>query len=319
MFEEGEGVFGLQSSPQSKLQLLPVPFEATTSYRSGTVDGPQNIFEASFQVDLFHELYPDNLKSGVHWRLPQAPIREWNDKAKAMAHKAREEHDRPSQDSANEISNQLNDFVYQECKSLLDKNHRVGLVGGDHAVPFGAIKATLQKFPKAGILHFDAHFDLREAYQGFEHSHASIMYNVVTQLKPAKLVQVGIRDFCKEEYDFSKQNQTIKVFSDRQIFDWKARGEAWKEISSKIIESLPSEVYVSFDIDGLDPVYCPGTGTPVPGGLSFQEAIYLLRMIPETGRKLIGFDLVEVGAEEYDGIVGARMLFELSVLSLIEG
>ncbi|MBN8556050.1 MAG: arginase family protein, partial [Deltaproteobacteria bacterium] len=218
----------------------------------------------------------------------------------------------------NSASAKVNALLLAESEKYLEQNKIVGVIGGDHSVPFSNIAAHLKKYPEMGILHFDAHFDLRKAYEGFTHSHASIFYNCITQLPLKKLTQVGIRDYCEEELEFAQSNENkISYFLDSEIFERKARGENFQSITRAIVETLPQEVYISFDIDGLDPALCPGTGTPVPGGLQFQEAIYIFRQVVSSGRKIIGFDLCEVGAEEYDGNIGARILFELCNLSLL--
>lgn len=311
------GIFGLESTfENASLVLLPVPFEATTSYGTGTVDGPKNILEASKQVDLYHDMFPKAWQRGIFITEESSEVRAWNQKARAWVDADREAEAKAHTQDVNALTEKLNQWVYTETKKNLAAGKIAGLVGGDHATPFGAIRAHLEKFPKMSVLHFDAHFDLRNAYEGYTDSHASIMFNVATKLPTSKLVQVGLRDFCAEEIEFSKSNPRLVAFTDRDLFTRKAKGQNWNSITEEILKTLSDEVYVSFDIDGLDPAYCPHTGTPVPGGLSFQEAVYILRGIVEAGKKIVGFDLVEVGCEEYDGVVGARLLYELSCLSL---
>lgn len=313
---ESDGIFGLPfSENESELVILPVPFEATTSYGSGTAEGPSNILMASQQVDLYHPVSPSAWKRGIFMRSISSKIKAWNKEGKNFAEKARD--DKKFASEVNQISNQLNEWVATQAKEIIDAGKILATLGGDHAVPYSSIRLHLEKYPKMGLLHIDAHHDLRKAYEGFEHSHASIFYNIIEDTKLQKLVQVGIRDYCDEEknYALAREEQII-VFYDDEIFNQKANGVPWKSFCREIVGSLPFEVYVSFDVDGLDPSYCPGTGTPVPGGLSFQEAIFLLREILRSGRKIIGFDLCEVGAQEFDGNVGARLLYELSVLAL---
>ena len=168
-----------------------------------------------------------------------------------------------------------------------------------------------------GVLHIDAHADLRDAYQGYDFSHASIMHNVMERIGPAKLVQVGIRDFSIGEFNYSESKKPrIQTHYDRQLKKRLENGETWTAIARGLIAELPQKIYVSFDIDGLDPALCPNTGTPVPGGLSFDQAVSLLAAIADAGKQIIGFDLNEVaeptpGAAEWDANVGARMLFKM--------
>ena len=128
-----------------------------------------------------------------------------------------------------------------------------------------------QKFQNFGILQIDAHCDLRDSYEGFEYSHASVFNNVLKLPQVKKLVQVGVRDLCDEEINIIKQDSRIKTFFNHQINQLKFSGSSWEEVCDDIISNLPENVYVSFDIDGLLPFYCPNTGTPVPGGLEFDE------------------------------------------------
>jgi agmatinase len=214
------------------------------------------------------------------------------------------------------LGNRMNQWVYERAKSLTDAGKLVGLVGGDHSVPHGAIRAASEAHPGLGVLHLDAHCDLREAYEGFRWSHASIMFNVLRDLPAvAKLVQVGIRDYSDEEGAFVEAHaDRVGVFFDpdlrRQLFE----GETWKRITNRIVAALPKDVYLSFDIDGLDPALCPNTGTPVLGGLSFPELSFLMRAVVESGRRIVGFDLCEVAPDpaggEWDGNVGARVLYK---------
>jgi agmatinase len=220
----------------------------------------------------------------------------------------------------------LNDFVYGETKRLLDAGKIVGIVGGDHSVPFGAIQAIAERHASFGILHIDAHSDTRIAYEGFTWSHASIMYNVLEHIpQVTKLVQVGVRDFCEQELDYcEQQTDRVEVCFDAHLARRKFAGEPWAKLAGEIAAGLPQAVWVSFDIDGLDPRLCPGTGTPVPGGLEFNEAGHLLGELVRSGRTILGFDLSEVAphpagpeaGDEWDANVGARLLYRLSAWTL---
>jgi agmatinase len=321
------GIFGLPFTVQeAQLVLLPVPWEVTTSYGGGTSLAPKAIFDASKQVDLFDLELGNFYEAGIAMLEISKEIEALN----AIARKAAESviHEsladvKIALHTVNSSSLKLNDYVYTETKKLLLENKLVGIIGGDHSTPYGAICALLENYPDAGILHFDAHADLRNAYEGFEHSHASIMYNVITKTKLKKLIQVGIRDFCEEEYNFIQEHShRIKTFFDKELFEKKMQGVSWSSLCDEIIGHLPNEVYISFDIDGLDPRYCPHTGTPVPGGLDFQEAIYLIKKVTQSGRTIIGFDLNEVSpgnhsTDEWDANVGARLLYKMCGYTLL--
>ncbi|MBV9575836.1 MAG: agmatinase family protein, partial [Gammaproteobacteria bacterium] len=321
---QDSGIFGLPFNAESaSLILIPVPWEATTSYGGGTAKGPEVIFHASKQVDLFDVELGNFYEAGIAMLAASPPVHQWNEIAKKAAQTIiqgdtlSEEALQHTLDIVNKHSIELNHYVYTETKKLLSQGKQVGIVGGDHSVPFGAIQAFLEKYPNMGILHIDAHADLRNAYEGFDYSHASIMHNVITKTSLTKLVQVGIRDFCEEEFTFMQTHaQRITTFFDMVLCEQKMRGKTWSTVCEEIVRELPQEVYVSFDIDGLDPRFCPHTGTPVPGGLDFNEALFLLKTLARSGRKIIGFDLNEVSpgsahafddtASEWDANVGAR-------------
>lgn len=302
----------------SKLHLLMTPWELTTSYGQGTAKGPIAIAKASSQLDFFDIDFGDCRSAGISASTAPESITHQQQKLASEVEKIRDGKVGDTQ-AINNASDQLNDWVYNESKKQIAAGKIPGLVGGDHSCPYGLIKALSEKHGEFGILHIDAHADLRNAYQGFNHSHASIMYNVVNlKNRPQKLVQVGIRDFCKEEYDIIQNTPSIKTFFDRHLFEEKSKGNTWEQITKSIINELPENIYISFDIDGLSPEFCPNTGTPVPGGLSFNEVSYLIKQAG-LNKNIIGFDLVEIAPgndNELDANIGARLLYQLCGWSL---
>lgn len=324
------GIFGIpMTEDQARVVLVPVPWEVTTSYGNGASRGPQIIRQASEQVDLFDFETGKAYEQGYYMREISKEILKLNDHNKEKAQEVIEMRTNMSDDQktittlvseVNKACDQMSAWVYEECMSVLKNGKLLGLIGGDHSSPLGAIRAV-SDFHQGnfGVLHIDAHADLRKAYQGFTQSHASIMYNVMTDpKKPKKLVQVGIRDFCEEEYEFSQKHPDIKTFFDIDLKQRMFRGETWEKVCKDIIAELPEQVYISFDIDGLDPAFCPNTGTPVPGGMSVDQIFFLFGEIYRSGKKIIAFDLNEVstgglteGEAEWDGNVGARILYKL--------
>ena len=321
------GIFGLPfGETDARLVVIPVPWEVTTSYGSGASLAPPAILAASRQVDLFDLDLVRPYAPGIFLRDARSEIATWNDEGKALAQHvinvAGHVEGAPELEHAvtrvNELGDALNLLVAEETRSVLAAGKIPAVLGGDHSVPFGAISALAERESAFGILHIDAHSDTRDAYEGFVWSHASIMRNVLTRVpQVTRLVQVGIRDFCAQEHDFCRdQSDRVKVFYDDQIARAKLGGEHFHSICARIVESLPERVYISFDIDGLDPSLCPSTGTPVPGGLLFQEACFLLRHLVHSGRTVIGFDVNEVApgppGSEWDANVGARLLYKLA-------
>ena len=325
--QPGSGVFGLPfTEAEAKVVLVPVPWEATTSYGGGASEGPRAIREASAQVDLYDLDVEKPYEAGIFMGEEPAEVVVANEEGKALAAKIIEKGgagDDPELVRAlarvNALSGLVNGWVKRETLRLLGAGKLVGIVGGDHSVPFGALVAVAVKSPSFGILHFDAHADTRRAYEGFEHSHASIMFNVLEWIpQVTKLVQVGIRDVCEQEIDYCKsQGARVRMFADRELVKRRHAGEPFASVAADIVNALPDEVWVSFDIDGLDPRFCPHTGTPVMGGLDPAEVIAILRELAKSGKKIVGFDLNEVAPnphddhDEWDGNVGARMLYKL--------
>jgi agmatinase len=325
-------IFGLPfSEDDARLVLLPVPWEVTVSFGSGTARSAEQIMRASLQVDLFDPDIPDGWKQGFFLKEPDRKILLKSD---YLRKEAELYIDYISKGDAvennqfmcktlkevNEGGYFLNNWVYQQAKYLLDKNKIVGLLGGDHSTPLGFMKAVGEKHGDFGILQIDAHCDLREAYEGFVYSHASIMYNALKEIPQLqKLVQVGTRDYSEGEHQFILQNaQKIRTYFEREIRERRYEGESFKKISEEIIGQLPDKIYISFDIDGLDPKLCPNTGTPVPGGFQTEEVYYIFNQIIKAGKKIVGFDLSEVSTSEngWDANVGARVLFKLCNLIL---
>jgi agmatinase len=319
------GLFGLPFTPDdARCVIVPVPWDATTSYRAGTSRGPGAIRIASHQLDLHDPQLGDAWRAGIAMLPFPEDIAAWNAVARADAERVIEVGGRIAGDReleaalarVNAASAKLDAHVYDEVAALVARGKLVGVLGGDHSVPFGAMRAHAEREPGAiGVLHVDAHADLREAYEGFARSHASIMYNVLHELPIAKLVQVGIRDFASAEATLAANDRRVVQFRDDQLAEAALDGVPWRQTCERIARELPAQVYVSFDIDGLDPSLCPNTGTPVPGGLSFQQAALLLRHVVEAGKQIVGFDLNEVApgrdGDDWDANVGARVLYKL--------
>ncbi|HET7117635.1 MAG TPA: agmatinase family protein [Hanamia sp.] len=321
------GIFGLPFTEEdAKLILLPVPWEVTVSYKPGTARASEHICKASLQVDLIDDDIPEGWEQGIFLREMDKNILAKSDYLRKEAElyinyiTGGDEADgnkfmQKVLKEINEGSNFLNEWVYEKTKELLDKGKLVGILGGDHSSPLGFYKAIAEKHGEFGILQIDAHCDLREAYENFKYSHASIMYNALGEISQlTKLVQIGTRDYSLCEVDYiKKSNSRVVTYFDKDIKERGYEGETWKQITDEIISHLPQKVHISFDIDGLDPKLCPNTGTPVQGGFETQQVYYLLRRIIESGRQLIGFDLNEVGISlnEWDENVGARVLFKL--------
>jgi len=314
-----EGIFGLDTAPgEAALFVIGVPFDATTSYRKGAADGPAAILRASRQVDLEDPLVgnPAEAAGKGIWMAPiEARVVEWNLEARG-ADVAR----------VNALGDEVNRWVHTQADAAKREGKIVAVLGGDHSVAFGAIQSSAEHHGPIGLLQFDAHADLRRAYEGYTWSHASIMGNVLDRLSAVeRIVQVGVRDLCAEER--ARIDGSRGRLSTVYGHDWglaRSRGEDLSAIVRAAIEPLPEMVHVTFDVDGLDPTLCPNTGTPVPGGLLWDEAMLWLVELVASGRRIVGFDLTEISpgpgfpdaGDSYDAMVGARLLYRLAGFAL---
>ncbi len=323
-------IFGLPFTPEeANVVIIPVPWEVTVSYSAGTAKGPQAVYNASFQVDLFDPYIPDAWKTGIAMEKVPAKIKQQSDQLRKKAENyisMLEKGQSPSknkkmkaiQQEVNKACVGLNAWVKEKVLHYLNAGKIPVLLGGDHSTPLGMMRALAEKHGSYAILQIDAHADLRDAYEGFEYSHASIMFNALKIAKVEKLVQVGIRDYCEaEEKIINGSGGRVCTFFDRDIKHRQYNGDTWNDICDDIISQLPDKVYLSFDIDGLDPKLCPNTGTPVAGGFEAEQVLYLVQRLAASGRKIIAFDLNEVspGKDEWDANVGARLLYRLALLT----
>ena len=320
-------IFGFPVNQENaNIVITPIPWDATASYGKGTSNGPQAILNASTQLDFYHF----QLEKAWETKVFMSPIsKEWkkiNDDLclRGMEYIRFLEEGGSVENSPeftlliheiNEAQIALKNNLKEKAIQLIQEGKIPVVLGGEHSTPLGLIEAIDSQNQAFGILQIDAHADLRDAYEGFQQSHASIMFNVVNNCKNLqKLVQVGIRDVAQSEIDLIEQSSKITTF-----FDWKIKqelyeGKTWKSIVNDIIQELPQRVYISFDIDGLKPYLCPNTGTPVAGGFELEEINYLFFSLIDAGKEIIGFDLNEVGddsSSDWDANVGARALWNL--------
>ena len=318
-------IFGLPFDYDSaNLIIIPIPWEVTVSYGAGTANAPQRILDASPQLDLFDFDNPDGWKQGLfmieipqdmldknqYYRQQAATIIQRLEQGKSLT-------DAPDLTSLlreiNQACENVNKWLFDQAQQAINYGKRVAVIGGDHASPLGYMQALAGQYSNYGILHIDAHADLRNAYEGFEFSHASIMYNAMKLPQISKLVQVGLRDICHDEVEIINQsNNRIVAYYDSITKQKLYSGITWIDLCKEIVNHLPEYVYISFDADGLDPKLCSNTGTPVPGGLELEQAYCLIREVVNSGRKIIGFDICEVGDAEWDGNVGARIVLKLA-------
>jgi agmatinase len=272
----------VSSYKDSKIAVLPVPYEATTTYGKGTSKGPMAILDASHYVEFFDEEMNRELcfEKGIC-------------SLKALELKGKK--DRIALD-----------YIYENVVKLIKDNKFVVTLGGEHTISIAPIKAHFDNYKNLSILHFDAHSDLRNEYENSKYSHACFMSRVAEFTKD--ITQVGIRAQCIEENKFIKENN-IKTFYAFEIRNGKY-GSHWED---KIINTLKKNVYVTFDVDYLDPSIMPSTGTPEPDGFLWSETVKLLRKLGER-KNVVGFDIVELAPRKdfaFPDFLTAKLIYKM--------
>jgi agmatinase len=273
------------SYEQARVVILPIPFEATTTYRKGCQEGPFALLNASNQV----ELYDEELEQEI-W-----PIGIYTHPAIA------DSHIRPSISSE-----QMLEITQQTVAKLIADNKFVIALGGEHSITTGIVKAYQDANPGEPftVIQVDAHGDLRHEYEGSIHNHACVMRRIVDLGLPT--VQIGIRSISKEEAEFIKA-ENLTVFRAREI----ALQPDWME---RALASITTpNVFLTIDLDGLDPTLIPGVGTPEPGGLSWYSLTAFLRRVCEL-HHVIGADVMELaplGDSVVSEFTAARLVYKL--------
>lgn len=242
---------------KSKVVILPVPYESTTSYQAGTRDAPHEIIWASRNVELYdEELEKETYKIGIHTLDEMIPVL---GNADAMMEE-----------------------LYKVSRQIVQAGKFQVTLGGEHAITSPLVKAHLERWPSMAVVQIDAHADLRDSFEGCKHSHASALRRVVEM---CPVVHVGIRNISLEEVQALPKLRS-KIFYMKDIEkdpDWFVH----------VVDELPEHVYFTIDIDGMDSSLMPSTGTPEPGGLTWRNLMDLTRELTHR-RNVVGMDLVEL-------------------------
>lgn len=268
----------------SLITVLPVPYEQTTSYGKGTSKGPKAILEASHYVEFFDEELDRELcfekGKGICALFPP--------------------------EFKNKKGMKALDLIYRKVKQLIEDKKFVVTLGGEHSISTAPIRAHFNSYKDLSILHFDAHSDLRQEYEGSKYSHASFAARVAEFT--TSITQVGIRAQCKDEYDFIKEKK-INTFYAFEIRNGRY-GNDWQV---KVIDTLKENVYITFDVDYFDPSIMPSTGTPEPNGFFWDETMKLLKMLGEK-KNVVGFDVVELSPRKdfpYPDFLTAKLIYKM--------
>lgn len=325
--------FGIPIAPeQAALVLISAPWDTTVSMRAGSSYAPDAIIEASRRIDFFDPIAPNTWRKGIATLPVDYSIQDLSHRMRSEAVRVIKVHEDIGSTAfdhlvyerrlrrVNEASAEVNANIYAQARRWLRRNKIVGLVGGDQSTAYGLIRATGEYHPSFGILHIDSCCDLKPAYQGFEHSHASIMYNVLRDVPEiSRLVSVGVRSFSPAEWERAESDERIKLYTGQQLYKERFEGVTWSDTCSRIVDDLPEKVYLSFDIDGLTIECSPNTGTIITGGLRYPEVVYLINRVVESGRQIVGFDLTEVVPApncKTDATIAARLLFSICSIAL---
>ena len=317
---------------EADIVIMPIPWDVTTSYGKGTSKGPRQVLEASTQLDFYHPECPKAFDTKVFMTPVSEEALKINDFFVPQTSEYieyLENGGRLAESSkfqqllfdVNQAQNAIQDSIKMRAHGMIKKGQIPAILGGEHSVPLGLIDALTHSYQSFGILQLDAHADLRNAYEDFEQSHASIFFNALKFPQVSKLVQVGIRDVAESEVQLiAASNGRVKTFFDWDLKSQQYAGKTWGQQVEEIINELPDFVYISYDIDALRPELCPNTGTPVAGGFQLEELSYLLLKLAQSNKKIIGFDLSEVSngvTNDWDANVGARALWSLVIATEI--
>jgi agmatinase len=208
------------------------------------------------------------------------------------------------------------DLIESQVDALLDMGKFVVTLGGEHTISAAPIAAHLRRYPKMSVLQFDAHSDLRAEYQGSPYSHASVIARVAEFMDPASITQVGIRAQCIEEARFIRERGVNTFYA--SAIRRGLHGQNWQR---SVIDTLGKDVYITFDVDYFDPSVMPATGTPEPDGFYYAETLELLRGIVASGRRIIGFDVVELAPMKHlhhPDLTTARLIYKLMNIAMAD-
>jgi len=272
------------SYEDAKVVILPVAYEGTATYGKGASKGPRAIIEASKQVELYDREIGKNVCDIGIYTLGKVGIEETPEK--------------------------MVENVYSSVKKEIDNNKFVVVLGGEHSITTGAVKAFKEKFSSLSVLQIDAHSDLRDEYEGSKFNHACVMRRIFDMKIP--FVQIAIRSFCDEEAELIKKND-LKPFYAEDIY----KNDKWM---NDAVDMLSENVFITIDLDGLDPSIMPATGTPEPGGLYWYHILRLLKKVAKS-KNIVGFDIVElapISGLSFPDFLAAKLTYKLIGYSLVK-
>lgn len=273
------------SLEDSRIAIVSAPYEHTVSYGGGAAKGPAAIIDASAYVEFYDDEFDRELcfDAGISTLRPL--------------------------DFDGKVDQDALDLIVRQVGGLIDMGKFVVTLGGEHTISTAPILAHLERYPDISLLHFDAHSDLRDSYEGSKYSHASFAARVAEAMPPERITQVGIRAQCREEAEFIKE-RGVKTFYANALRRG-IHGEQWQRT---VVDTLGEQVYVTFDVDYFDPAIMPSTGTPEPDGFLYSETLDVFRMLIMSGKKIVGFDVVELAPVKkvsHPDLLTARLIYKM--------
>lgn len=325
--------FGISLEPEaSALVLLSAPWDATSSLYAGSSYAPDAIIEMSRFVDFYEPLAPNSWRKGIATIPIDYSIQDLSHRLHPDTERLTKLHDEfgisvidnlmydRRLKRVNEGSVEINNMLFQQTQQWLDKGKIVGVIGGDQSISYSAIKAMGYKYEHFGVIRIGSKCDMHEAYQGFDFSHASTMYNVMRDVPQLEqLALVGVQEFSPIEWERASSNARVKLFTAQDIWTQQFEGRTWAEQVDDIIATMPENVYIALNISGLVCECSPRKGRISNGGLSLFQFVYLINRVVASGRRIVGFDLTDVtpGVEnKRDILVVARLLFKMCSVAL---
>lgn len=267
----------LSGYDKSKVVVLPVPYDGTVTGQPGTRNGPRAIIEASRCLEFYDEETGKNPSDIGICTLDELEV----------------------VDDAGKTAQR----VYQAAKALLDDQKKVVMIGGEHSISSGAVKAHKEKYQDLTVLHLDAHADLRDELAENKHNHGCVARRI-SEICP--VVSVGIRSIAEEEAEFVASSDRVKIFFAKDI----QKSSSWMD---SVVKELGKNVYITIDLDSLDPSIMPAVGTPQPGGLGWYQVLELMRKVAEA-KNVVGFDVVElmpIPGNHAPDVVAAKLVYKL--------
>ena len=331
---DGGYYFGEKGGPaDAEIVIVSAPWSVTADFGRGATYTPDAVIDASLESNLYDVVTGLSAEGCVATAEIDYNIQECSEllgrEAERIAKRTNDaepasigEYRARKIAHINEGFSEMHASIYKQVRHWVSKGKRIALVGGDHSVAFGAVKAIAEHYSEVGVLFIDAHADFAREGEIYKYSHRSIARNIVEEIRDvAHLVEVGVRDISRAETEALLANEKVELFLAERLAAKRFEGSSWGDLCREVVAKLPQKVYVSFDIDALKIEFCNNTNAPVPGGMTFDEVLYLVNTVVESGREIVGFDISEVVSSldnKMDAIVGAKVLAKMC-LAMVRG